>query len=233
MPPAVHLHDIRFAWRAATPLLDIAEFRVEPAERVLLTGPSGSGKSTLIGLLAGIVEPQAGTVQVLGHDMHAMSRAARDRFRGTSIGLVFQMFNLMPYLTVVENVLLPRLFGRRAKGADKAGEIAEARRLLGALGLDDPGLLKRPVSTLSQGQQQRVAAARALFGRPGLLIADEPTSALDAEARDLFLDLLTGECDASGTALLLVSHDRNIAPYFDRAIDMRDLASPKAVPVEC
>lgn len=227
MEPAIHLRDLNFAWQPGRHLIDIANLRIERAERILLMGASGSGKSTLIGLLTGIIEPQAGVVEILGQNLGAMSRARRDRFRGASIGLIFQMFNLVPYLSVVENVLLPQLFGRRSPGGRTSDDAAEARRLLTALGLDDPLLLKRPVATLSQGQQQRVAAARALFGRPGLLIADEPTSALDAQARDLFLQLLGAECSAAGIALLLVSHDPSIAPHFDRTLNMADLGSGK------
>jgi putative ABC transport system ATP-binding protein len=221
---AIALRDVTFAWGKAPPVLEIAALRIAAGERVLLKGPSGSGKSTLVALLAGVLDPQGGTVEVLGQDMKMLGRAARDSFRAERVGLIFQMFNLLPYLSIVENVVLPARFAG-SRGLSRADEKAEARRLLGALGLDDPTLHQRPVATLSQGQQQRVAAARALFGRPGLLIADEPTSALDSATRDQFLDLLAAECGASNTTLLFVSHDDALTRHFERTLTMAELAA--------
>lgn len=225
---AIALRDVTFAWGEAPPVLRIAELRIATGERILLKGPSGSGKSTLVALLAGVLDPQGGTVEVLGQDMKALGRAARDRFRAGRIGLVFQMFNLLPYLSAVENVVLPGRFmaGRAGKRADS---VTHAERLLAALGLDDPALYRRSVAKLSQGQQQRVAAARALFARPGLLIADEPTSALDSDSRDQFLNLLAAECAAAGTTLLFVSHDDALAPHFDQTLTMAELAAARPV----
>lgn len=220
---AVELERLSFGWPSGEPLLEIEHLALRRGERVLLTGPSGSGKSTLLALIAGVMRPRSGSVRILGVPVSALSAAARDRFRGDHIGLIFQMFNLIPYLTVRQNVLLPLGFsaGRRAR-LDAAPD-ADAERLLGALGLGGNDLLHRSVTQLSIGQQQRVAAARALIGRPELLIADEPTSALDSDARADFLRLVMHECARSGTTLLLVSHDPTLAPLFDRTIEFAAL----------
>ena len=216
---AIELEHVKFAWPDGPALLDIAHLRVMRGERVFVRGPSGSGKSTLLGLIGGVLAPDAGTVRVLDRPLHEMSPSARDEFRGEHVGFVFQMFNLIPYLSVRENVLLGLRFSPR-RAARVADREAETRRLLAALGLDDPMLIDRPVTRLSIGQQQRVAAARALLGRPELLVADEPTSALDHEARHAFLQLLLGECAAHGITLLFVSHDPTLGTLFDRRLTL-------------
>jgi len=224
-PPAIAIRNLRFAWPGGAPLLRIDDFRVEAGERVFLAGPSGSGKSTLLGLIAGVIAPQAGEVETLGWPMHAMKAEARDALRGARLGVIFQLFNLLPYLSPVENVLLATRFSpERAKAARSTGQgaVAEARRLLARLGIEGE-TLKRSSVTLSVGQQQRVAAARALIGSPGLVIADEPTSALDTESRKAFIALLQEESAKSGAALLFVSHDRALAESFDRVVDLREI----------
>ena len=218
--PVIDIEGLRFAWKSGPQVLDIDAFRVEAGERVFLRGPSGSGKSTLLGLIAGVLQPQAGRISVLGEDMGKLPAARRDRLRADRMGVIFQMFNLVPYLSVTGNVLLPLRFSparRKAAGNDPQ---AEARRLLSRLGLTDESLLERRVSDLSVGQQQRVAAARALIGSPSLVIADEPTSALDADARDRFITLLSEEVERSGASLLFVSHDASLAGLFTRAADL-------------
>jgi putative ABC transport system ATP-binding protein len=221
--PAIELENVSFAWPGGPALLRIRQFHVARGERVFLRGPSGGGKSTLLGLIGGVLAPDEGAVRVLGKPLHEMSSAQRDRFRGEHVGFVFQMFNLIPYLTVRENVLLSLRFSK-----DRAGRVAdrdaEAARLLAALGLDRE-LLHRPVTRLSMGQQQRVAAARALMGRPELVIADEPTSALDHEARESFLKLLLDECAVHGTTLLFVSHDPTLGGLFERQVSLREINS--------
>lgn len=216
----IGIENVRFAWARGPEVLNIPAFSLQRGERVFLRGPSGSGKSTLLGLIAGVLAPQAGMIRVLDQDMAALSAAKRDKLRADHVGVIFQMFNLVPYLSVTGNVLLPLRFSasrRKAAGPDAEGE---ARRLLGRLGLTDEGLLSRRVSDLSVGQQQRVAAARALIGAPDLIIADEPTSALDADARDRFISLLSEEVERSGASLLFVSHDASLAPLFTRAVDL-------------
>jgi len=223
--PAIRIRDLRFAWASGPALLDIPSFDLGASERLFLRGPSGSGKSTLLGLVAGVLEPQSGTVEVLGEDMAALSGPRRDALRADRLGVIFQMFNLVPYLSVIQNVTLPCRFSRarREAVAGIGGPVAEARRLLARLGLTDEGLLARAVTELSVGQQQRVAVARALIGGPKILIADEPTSALDADARDQFIGLLNEEAARSSAALLFVSHDASLAGHFDRSVDLADL----------
>ena len=223
MTPALVLDSVVFGWPDETPFLAVDHLEIGRGERVFLQGASGSGKSTLLGLVSGILQPQAGRVSVLGQDMAALSGAGRDRFRAEHLGVIFQMFNLLPFLGVVENVLLGCQFsaGRRAKlGGNVRGE---ALALLDALGLDGEDMARRRVADLSVGQQQRVAAARALLGGPELVIADEPTSALDAAHRDQFLDLLLAETERRGTSLIFVSHDNALASRFDRQVVLEEI----------
>lgn len=225
--PLLSVDKLRFRWnRNQPPCVDIEHFEVHAGERIFVHGPSGSGKSTLLGLLGGVLVAEHGQVSISidgqATELEALGSAARDRFRVDHIGFVFQQFNLIPYLSVLDNVLLPcRFSARRHQKADPTPQ-AEARRLLRALDLA-PELTERPVTQLSVGQQQRVAVARALIGRPEIVIADEPTSALDAQRQDRFLDLLLQECAASNASLLFVSHDRRLASHFTREVALHEL----------
>tara|TARA_R110000782_G_scaffold74604_1_gene148897 strand:- start:1788 stop:2483 length:696 start_codon:yes stop_codon:yes gene_type:complete len=221
--PAIQIEGLRFAWNGAKPVLDVPAFTLARGERLFLRGPSGSGKSTLLGVIAGVLVADAGRVSVLGQELGGLSSAARDRMRADHLGVIFQMFNLVPYLSVVGNVTLPLKFSDRRRRIVGGDADAEARRLLGRLGLTDEALLARRVSDLSVGQQQRVAAARALIGGPEIVIADEPTSALDSDARDRFIELLSEEAARTGAALLFVSHDASLARLFDRAVDLAEI----------
>lgn len=223
LPPAIEAHHLRFAWPRKAQLIDIEYFALQNRERVFLRGPSGSGKSTLLGLLGGVLQPSAGDVTLLGQPLGALSASQRDRLRGEQIGFIFQMFNLIPYLDVLENVMLPGRFCKAREARIKGDPKHEARRLLEALGLSSAELLSRPVTELSIGQQQRVAAARALYGKPGLIIADEPTSSLDQDAREHFLSLLMEECHAQGASLLFVSHDISLGERFDRIVTLKEI----------
>jgi putative ABC transport system ATP-binding protein len=222
--PAIDIEAAEFAWKDQEPLLAIERFTVTRGERVFLKGPSGSGKSTLLGLIGGVLIPRSGTVRLIGTGLSELDASGRDRFRAEHLGFIFQMFNLIPYLTVRENVLLPLQFSSaRRRRISNVEPGHEALRLLEALGLAGNDLLERPVTQLSIGQQQRVAAARALIGRPDIVIADEPTSALDTDTRDGFLELLINECQAGGTTLLFVSHDSSLSTHFDRSIAMSEI----------
>ena len=219
----IDIAQLQYGWRDNLPLvLNIDRLSIQRGERVFIKGASGSGKTTLLSLLAGVLSPRQGQLQVLGQDLPQMKPSARDSFRADHIGFVFQMFNLLPYLSVLENVTLPLLFShnRRQRLTDPE---TEARRLLDHLDLSDPNLLARPVAELSVGQQQRVAAARALIGSPEILIADEPTSALDADRREAFIQLLINECNSSNITLIFVSHDQSLQRYFDRSISLGDI----------
>ncbi len=223
--PAIQLAEVQFRWRARAPLvLDIPALTVAAGERLFLRGPSGSGKSTLLALLGGVTTPQYGTVEVLGQPLHRLGGARRDAFRADHIGYIFQMFNLIPYLSVLDNVLLPCRFShqRAQRVAARGAARSEALHLLRRLGLDG-ALAARAVTELSVGQQQRVAAARALLGGPELIIADEPTSALDADHRAAVVEVLLGECAALGSTLVFVSHDRALEPLFHRALCLTEL----------
>ena len=225
--PVIDIENLSFSWKqGGEQLLQIAKLQVSPGERVFLRGPSGSGKSTLLSLVAGVNRLQSGRLSVLGKDLATMNSVERDLFRSDHIGFIFQMFNLIPYLSVIENVTLPCRFSskRKHKALASAASLGEeAVRLLEHLDMAHDGLLQKPVSELSVGQQQRVAAARALIGAPELVIADEPTSSLDAERREAFIDLLFRECKSSGATMIFVSHDNTLAAPFDRTIEFTEL----------
>lgn len=226
-PDIVRMSGVRFSWRGARAFsLAIDDFALAANERVLLVGPSGAGKSTFLSLLCGIVTPSAGRLDVLGTDIAALSSAARDHFRAEHFGIIFQMFNLLPYGSILDNVLLPLSFARkRRERASRNGPVeAEAQRLLASLGLDPAELDGLSAASLSVGQQQRVAAARALIGCPELIVADEPTSALDRGRQEAFLDLLFAEMAAAGSSLIMVSHEEELGQRFDRVLRLDDIA---------
>lgn len=221
---------VGYAWPGRQAFeISVKDFSLATGSRTLLVGPSGSGKSTLLSLLCGIVTPRQGQISILGTDIVQLSAAARDRFRAAHIGVIFQMFNLLPYGSVVDNVLLPLSFSsdRRGRADRKGGVSGEAARLLTELGIE-PAKLGGSAAALSVGQQQRVAVARALIGAPELIVADEPTSALDEDRQQRFLDLLFRQVADAGTTLLMVSHDRRIGPLFDQVIELEEIVKVRA-----
>ncbi|SEA89264.1 ABC transporter ATP-binding protein [Variovorax sp. YR216] len=220
MSSVLSAESLRFQWPGAkAPCIDIERLDIAAGEAVFLHGPSGCGKSTLLSLLAGVLVAQHGRTTLLGHDWAALSGASRDRLRVAHVGYIFQQFNLLPYLSVLDNVLLPCRFSARrmAQAAREGTAQAQAEHLLAQMGLDS-SLWRRQALQLSVGQQQRVAAARALIGHPEVVIADEPTSALDEDRREAFLDVLLSACEANRSALVFVSHDQRIAERFARHI---------------
>lgn len=224
--PAIALSDLVFHWSpGGARILDIPKFSVAKGSRVFLRGPSGSGKTTLLNLLGGVMLPQKGTISIGGTEITGLSGPARDTFRADCIGFIFQQFNLVPYLGLIENVTLPCQFSERRRQQATTGKSleAEAHRMLQTMQLDTTALAGRPVATLSVGQQQRVAAARALIGAPELIVADEPTSAIDADARTAFLDLLFAEVERTGATLVFVSHDPGLARLFDRTLELSQI----------
>jgi len=218
----VELNQLHYRWKNADrDILNIPEFHVTQGEHVFLRGESGSGKTTLLNLLAGILAPSSGAIRLLEQDLHSTSAMQRDRFRADHIGVIFQQFNLLPYLSVLENVTLPCQFSARRK--EKAQDMqSSAKQLLDHLQLDE-AMQKRVVTELSVGQQQRVAVARALIGQPELIIADEPTSALDTSTRDRFIELLFTQAEAQGSTIIFVSHDPYIASLFPRVIELSEI----------
>ena len=216
-PAALQVQDLRYRWPGApADVLQIDALAIAAGERVFLRGPSGCGKSTLLSLMAGMLRADAGTVALLGEPWERLSSARRDRRRADHLGYIFQQFNLLPYLSVLDNVRLPCRFSNRRAERTRDGD---AERLLQRSGLAK-ALWSRPASALSVGQQQRVAAARALIGQPDLVVADEPTSALDEDLRESFMALLLDSCSEAGSALVFVSHDSRLAAHFDRQLDL-------------
>jgi putative ABC transport system ATP-binding protein len=228
LPNVIRMSGVHFAWPGREAFsLAIDGFSLPAAKRVLLIGPSGSGKSTFLSLLCGIVAPQSGAIDILGTDITKLRASARDGFRAEHFGVIFQIFNLLPYGTVIDNVLLPLSFapGRRARASANGTAEAEAVRLLMRLGLE-PHLTRGPsAANLSVGQQQRVAAARALIGSPEIIVADEPTSALDRNRQAAFLDLLFTQVAEAGATLIMVSHDETLAGRFDEVMRLDAIAT--------
>ena len=224
-PNAIAISGLRAGYGTDNDVLSIPELRVGRSGKVFLFGPSGCGKSTLLAVIGGVLGPRAGSAVVLGRDLAKLKSAARDSVRANHVGFIFQQFNLVPYLSVVDNVTLPCRYSRRrlqrACDADGTPD-ASAARLLSALGIDE-ALRSRDATSLSVGQQQRVAAARALIGQPELIIADEPTSSLDADRRREFIELLLFECDRAESTVLFVSHDASLASHFDSTVDLQSL----------
>jgi putative ABC transport system ATP-binding protein len=214
----LHIHDLRYAWPGTgSDCLAMDRLHVAAGRTVFLHGPSGCGKSTLLALLAGVLVARQGGVALLGQEWAALPGGARDARRADHVGVIFQQFNLLPYLTVLGNVLLPCRFSRLRASRCAGSPLAAAHALLERVALP-AALWGRRADTLSVGQQQRVAAARALIGAPELVIADEPTSALDAALREDFMALLLGACAASGSTLVFVSHDDRLADRFDERL---------------
>ena len=211
MSHALEIKDLKFSY-GSTPVLDIDEINIRTGEMVFLFGPSGSGKSTLLELAAGVLRSQQGQLRVCGHDLAELSDSALDSFRAENVGYIFQSFNLVPYLSVMENIQLPFLFNK----ADL--DRKDLDNMIAELGLS--GYINKKVSQLSVGQQQRVAVARALIKKPKLILADEPTSALDYNHREKFLKILFDLCRAHGTTVLFVSHDLGIEKLFDRSVSL-------------
>ncbi|AXI46302.1 methionine ABC transporter ATP-binding protein [Sulfitobacter sp. SK012] len=223
MEAVLTLSDVGYQWPGRAGFsLTVPDLTVAKGETVLLLGDSGSGKSTLLSLICGTILPDRGTLKIMGTDTSELSGGARDRFRAEQIGVIFQQFNLLPFGSVSDNILLPLRFApERRKRADNA--VKEAASLCTALGLPS-GVVGAKANTLSVGQQQRVAVARALIGKPPLIVADEPTSALDAGSQAAFLDVLFAQTEAHKTSLLMVSHDARLGERFDRVIRMEEIA---------
>ncbi len=226
-PAALQVRDLRFRFgrgEAASAAggfeLAVDSFRVDAGTEVLLTGGSGSGKSTLLQLIAGLLDPDAGSVAIAGTDIHRLRGAARDHFRGRSIGMIFQTFHLALGFSARENVMLALLFGAPDPKAVPHGHAARAEELLTHLGIER---LDAKVETMSVGQQQRVAVARALACHPPLVLADEPTASLDPPNATRAIQLIRATCREQGASLVCVSHDPSLIPLFDRHVDLASI----------
>ena len=219
---AIAIESLQFSYGTGPHVIDIPALEIARGSRVFLHGPSGCGKTTLLGILAGVLQATHGAVRVLDRDLVAMSGSQRDAFRAEHIGYVFQQFNLIPYLSAYDNIALPcRLDSRRRARLGDTTLDAAIRSL--AEQLDIAGLLQQQSTALSVGQQQRVAAARALIGAPELVICDEPTSSLDTDRRDAFLALLASSVARANATLLFVSHDATLGARFDTQLSLPTL----------
>lgn len=223
---AIRAVDLAFAWPKQKPLYSDVSFELYPGQKLLITGPSGCGKSTLLNLLAGVVEPSSGSIWIHEENIHDLSASAKDQLRGEQMGFIFQQFNLLPYLSVRDNILLSaHLFAKRqASALAQFGSLDHALRYyMNHLGLSTD-LENQAAHRLSIGQQQRVAAARAFMGKPSIVIADEPTSALDEANQAQLLKLFFALANEQQTALLMVSHDPRLSPYFDRQLQLAEMS---------
>lgn len=211
----IQLNDLQFTYAQSGFQLAIEALEVAVGEKVAVVGPSGSGKTTLLNLISGICVPDRGSVQVAGQQVEAMSDATRRSFRVQTIGSIFQQFELVEYLTVRDNILLPYWINRSLVLDHAVRE--RVSELAASTGIEDK--LHRRVTRLSQGEQQRVAICRALLTRPHLILADEPTGNLDPRNKKRILQLLFDQCAEGEITLVAVTHDVNILDGFDRTID--------------
>lgn len=207
----IETKNLKYVYASAQRAIQIPDFSVSPGEKVLVFGESGSGKSTLLHIIAGLLNSYEGSIRFCEQELKSLSASHADKLRFETMGNIYQSLNLIPYLSVLENVLLPAQF----QGKD---ERSKALHLLSRIGMKE--FQDRPVTELSVGQQQRVAAARALIHNPKILLADEPTSALDTKNRNAFLEILFELCEAQGTALLFVSHDEQIQKLFTKQVEL-------------
>ncbi|WP_422732745.1 ATP-binding cassette domain-containing protein [Marinobacter azerbaijanicus] len=219
---ALHISNLAFRWDQTQPPLSYPDITLNAGEHLFLRGPSGSGKSTLLSLLGGLIVPDAGTLTLLGTELAGLTSGQRDRFRADHMGVIFQQFNLVPYLTTLDNVMLPCRLSRKRRAQALPTPAKEAESLLTELGIPESHWHRR-VTGLSVGQQQRVAAARALTGAPELILADEPTSALDSDNRDRFIELLLGLAAEKRSSVVFVSHDQGLAKRFDHQIALETI----------
>jgi putative ABC transport system ATP-binding protein len=221
MSLAVNISNLRFRWsKQHSFALTIDNWQIEEGQSVFLYGPSGSGKSTLLNLLSGVTCANSGKIEIFGNDLTTLSAKNRDVFRANNIGVIFQQFNLLPFLSGQQNIQLASVF----KSKKVVRDINFENDIYHKLSLSEE-ILQRKAKTLSVGQQQRIAVARALIGKPKLIIADEPTSALDTELRDSFIRLLLE--NATDSSVIFVSHDKSLASVFDQQYDIRALQSNK------
>ncbi len=215
--------DLSFQWNRQQKPISYPDIRLSRGHHLFLEGASGTGKSTLMSLMCGLITPTAGTLSILGTELSGLNGGQRDRFRANHIGVIFQQFNLVPYLNPLDNVKLPCRLSKERRDRTQDGPTAEATFLLDALGIPAKQW-QSPIGELSVGQQQRVAAARALIGGPKIILADEPTSALDANNRDRFVGLLLDLAAKQQSSVVFVSHDHSLADRFDAHLTLEAIA---------
>ena len=218
----IKIDSVRFYWSKKSNFkIFVPNLEIKKGEKVLLLGESGSGKTTLLSLMCGFLNPLSGNISINGNTINQLSSKTRDEYRADNIGIIFQQFNLLPYANVVDNVLLPLYFSK-VRSSNVSNKKEKVIELFKQLRLPDD-IAKFKASSLSMGQQQRVAVARALIGNPSLIIADEPTSSLDADAQKIFLNLMFEQISENNSTLLMVSHDKSLSNQFDRLIDINEI----------
>jgi putative ABC transport system ATP-binding protein len=225
MMKTIEISSLEFQWQYSDSWrLKVTDFKIQAGENVFLYGPSGSGKTTLLDLITGIHTQENGLIKILEKEINRLSAKERDQFRADHIGFIFQQFNLLPYLNLIDNVLLPCYFSksRQQKSMIDGSLKKAAQELLSSLSIEE-SLFGSLASQISVGQQQRVAIARALIGKPEIIIADEPTSSLDKDSRDVFIKLLLKQVEKSNSTVVFVSHDTELAKYFDKSISIAEL----------
>ena len=218
----IKIESVRFYWSKKSNFkIFVPNLEIKKGEKVLLLGESGSGKTTLLSLMCGFLNPLSGNISINGNTINQLSSKTRDEYRADNIGIIFQQFNLLPYANVVDNVLLPLYFSK-VRSSNVSNKKEKVIELFKQLRLPDD-IAQFRASSLSMGQQQRVAVARALIGNPSLIIADEPTSSLDADAQKIFLNLMFEQISENNSTLLMVSHDKSLSNQFDRLIDINEI----------
>lgn len=218
----IKIDSLNFHWKKNSDFqLSVPSLTINEGEKILLLGESGSGKTTLLSLICGFISPLSGNITLGNTSIDELNAKNRDRFRADNIGIIFQQFNLLPYAKVIDNILLPLYFSKQ-RLSRLNNPYQTALDLCNSLRLPEQ-TKNMKASTLSVGQQQRVAVARALIGNPSLIIADEPTSSLDMSARKIFLDLMFSQISENQSTLLMVSHDPSLADHFDRTINIEDI----------
>ncbi|WP_263079345.1 ATP-binding cassette domain-containing protein [Endozoicomonas sp. Mp262] len=222
---AISIEELKLSFNEHS-CIDIPSLQIKRGETVLLFGENGSGKTTLLKLFSGLLEPDSGKIQVLGRNLGSMTRNEKDHFRADHVGYAFQSLNLIPYLTALENILLPCGFSRRKKqnigNTGMTGEY-EAYQLMAQLKMEDPARLRHKTDKLSKGLQQRIAIARALIGNPELILADEPASAMGSYSQRLVYELLVNYAKTQGATLICISHNKEANQYFDRHLNMKEI----------
>ncbi len=223
----ISIEDLSFTYHSAENSfsLKIPHLDFFAGEKVFIYGPSGSGKTTLLGLISGVLSQKTGSISILQNTFSpTTSLVQKDKFRADHLGYIFQQFNLISYLSAKENILLSLQFSKIKKNKYKTEANINDDLISMSERLGIRHLLDQKVTELSIGQQQRVAACRALLGSPEILIADEPTSALDFDHKELFLKLLFEEARLKNTTILFVSHDRSLEKLFERSINLKDFS---------
>lgn len=217
----IDIQNLTFSYKnkkSKNQVINIPKLTLEKGQSLFLYGPSGHGKSTLLNIIAGVLSPTSGEILIDGENVSALSSSKKDLWRGDHLGYVFQNFNLISYLNILENIMLPTKF---SKHRNANASTNRAMELIERMNLKE--YLHHKVNDLSIGQQQRVALCRALIGDPKLLLADEPTSSLDEKNTQELMNILKEEKERTGLTMIFVSHDLRLKPYFDREVSLSEI----------